>query len=131
MSKFEKGQSGNPQGRPPGQTLAGRLRNTVGQEFDGIVSSLIAQAKAGDTQAANLLLARVIPALRPISEPAKLEIAGESLRNKAHSIMGLVSDGKLSAADAKLLLDGLGQVARIIETDELERRITALEEKQP
>lgn len=127
--QWKPGESGNPNGRPPGTTLAGRLREAVGREFDGIVEALIASAKGGDIQAANLLLTRVCPALKPISEPTKLEIAGDSLTEKSHSILGLVSDGKLSAPDAKLVIDGLSAVARITETDDLLRRIELLEGK--
>jgi hypothetical protein len=125
------GQSGNPKGRPPGTTLAGRLREAVDEEFDAIVKTIMDAAKAGDMQAASLLLARVVPAMKPIQGPIKVNMPGETLTEKAGAILDAVSRGELSSADAKQLLDGLGQVARITEIDELERRLAALEAKQP
>ncbi|QSA98621.1 DUF5681 domain-containing protein [Methylococcus sp. EFPC2] len=126
---FKKGQSGNPAGRPPGTTLAGRLREAVGKDFDGIVEALVTLAKSGDTQAASLLLSRVVPAVKPIQEPVKVPMVGATLTEKACAILEAVAAGELAPADAKALLDGIGQVAKITEIDELTKRIDALEAK--
>jgi hypothetical protein len=127
---FKKGKSGNPNGRPPGATLAGRLREAISEEFDAIVQTIMGAAKAGDMQAASLLLSRVVPAVKPVQDPVKVDMPGETLTQKAGAILGAVSRGELSPADAKLLLDGLAGVAKITEIDELTKRIEALEEKQ-
>jgi hypothetical protein len=128
---WKPGESGNPKGRPSGITLGGRLREAVGKEFDAILAALISQAKAGEMQAASLLLHRVVPAIKPVQEPVKVDISGDTLTQKAGAILDAVGHGKLSPSDAKLLLDGLGQVSRIIELDDLVRRVEALEGRQP
>ena len=109
---FKPGTSGNPKGRPAGTSLTERLKKAVGEEFDDIVSALLAMAKAGDTTAASLLLARVVPAVKPIQEPIKIGLQGDSLTDKAASVLDSVSRGELSPADAKLLLDGLARSPR-------------------
>ncbi|MDD5035949.1 MAG: DUF5681 domain-containing protein [Methylococcaceae bacterium] len=127
---FQKGISGNPKGRPPGTTLASRLRKMMTTELDDILEAMAEKAKSGDTAAASLLLSRVVPVIKPIQEPIKIDLAGESLTDKAASILNAVSTGTLSAMDGKALLDSLGAVAKIIEIDDLIKRVQALEERK-
>jgi hypothetical protein len=126
-TKWKPGESGNPAGRKPGATLAGRLRDAVGKDFDAIVEAVIKAAKEGDMQAASLLLSRTCPPVRPVQEPVAVPLAGETLTEKAGAILDAVGRGELAPMDAKTLLDGLGAVAKVREIDELERRLAALE----
>jgi hypothetical protein len=130
-TKWKPGESGNPRGRKPGGTLGGKLRAAVGKDFPAIVQAVIDAAKSGDMAAASLLLSRTCPSVRPVQEPAKLPLSGQTLSEKAASVLALVEAGTVSVQDAKSLLDGLAAVAKISELDELTRRIEALEEKQP
>lgn len=131
MSRFKPGTSGNPAGRPPGIGTAEPLRAAIREHVPAIITAMVEQAKAGDVQAARLLLERAIPAVKPIAEPVRVDMVGDTLTDKAASILDTVSRGELSPADAKLLLDGLAGVAKITEIDELARRVSALEGKQP
>jgi hypothetical protein len=127
MTKFAKGQSGNPQGRPVGSSLSGKLQRAIEKDFDGIVSALVGQALAGDTQAASLLLSPACPALKPTQQPVAVNLDGETLTDKAGAVLDAVGRAMLSPGDAKQLLDGLAAVSKIVETDELTRRIEVLE----
>jgi hypothetical protein len=102
----------------------------VKPHWEPIVKALIEKAEQGDTQAASLLLTRVSPTLRPIQEPVRVNVTGETLTEKAASILDAVTKGELSPSDGKMLLDGLGAVCKIQEVDELVKRIEALEAKQ-
>lgn len=76
MSRFKKGQSGNPSGRPPGTKSAPSLirdllRDGVVTEHDlrAVVAAVLTKAKDGDLAAAALLLDRTIPKLRAAADP--------------------------------------------------------------
>ncbi len=80
MSRFQKGHSGNPAGRPPGTKSAPNLirdllRDGVVTEDDlrAVVAAVLAKAKDGDLAAAALLLDRTIPKLRPAVDAAEEE----------------------------------------------------------
>lgn len=130
-TRWKPGESGNPAGRKPGSTLAGRLREAVGKDFDDIVQAVIDAAKGGDMAAANLLLSRTCPPVRPVQEPIRLDIPGDTLTEKAGAVLDAVARGDLAPMDAKALLDGLAACAKIEEIDDLRKRIEALEEQQP
>ena len=127
MARFEKGQSGNPAGRPPGIVSQMKLRESIAKDIPEILSAMVEQAKAGDTQAARLLLDRTLPAIKPTDTPIVLPLAGSDLGADGRAVIEATGQGNVTPDQAKTLLSGLGTLARITEVDELVRRIEALE----
>jgi hypothetical protein len=124
---WPKGKSGNPRGRPA-HPVAERFRGVVEPRLDEIITAMIDAAANGDAQAAKLLLDRVLPPFRPAAMPTAFQITGNTLTEKAESILAAVSAGSIAVTDAKQLIDAIGSLARITEIDELEKRISALEQ---
>ena len=126
--KWGVGESGNPHGRPPGVGEVTKLRNAIAEHIPEIIAQLVGKAKAGDAQAARLLLERALPSLKPIEQPVALSLpSGEGITAQGVAIVQNVASGMLAPGQGAALLTGLGTLARIKEVDELERRITALE----
>ena len=128
MSKFQKGRSGNPMGRPAGiPNPATKLRQVIADDLPAILGALVAKAKEGDVGAANLLLSRCLPPLRPQSETEEISTPGASLAERAENIASAVLAGELSPTVAVEMMGMLSQQGRIIETAELMQRIEHLE----
>jgi type II secretory pathway component PulK len=96
-----------------------------------VLEALVAQAKAGDTGAIKLILERTVPALRPVDAvaPLNLPVAG-GLADQGRAVLAALVAGQLPANQAAGILQGLGNLAKLVELDELEKRVTALEGKQ-
>ncbi len=127
---FKKGESGNPQGRPRG--IADKrveLRALLDPHKEELVAKAVERALEGDTQALRLCLERLIPPIKSQDLPIQVSIAGETLTEKAESVLQLAESGDLAISEISSLLQSLSTLARIIDVDELERRITALEGK--
>jgi len=129
--QFKPGTSGNPAGRPRASGKTAELRKAIVQHVPAIITKLVEQAKAGDVKAARLLLERVLPAAKPETLPVMLPELGEAegLAASGANIIKAVSEGRIAPDTAAALLSGLGQQARLVEIDELIRRIEALEQK--
>ncbi|WP_296703923.1 DUF5681 domain-containing protein [Thiocapsa sp. UBA6158] len=124
---WEKGQSGNPNGRPRGPAKElGELRGRIRGEVPEIIDALIRQAKGGDTAAAKLLLDRAVPVLRATDLPVTLDLSGDLLA-QAQSVVAAVGRGEVTPLQAAPVLNGLGILSRIMATEELTQRIEALE----
>lgn len=127
MAKFQKGQSGNPAGRPHGIPNPNtRFRQQIAQHVPEIVDAMVVAAKAGDTSAASLLLGRVLPALRSESPGQAIDDGGD-MAARAESIVSATMNGTLSSTTASELMTVLAGQARIKELVELEERLAALE----
>jgi hypothetical protein len=126
MSKFEKGKSGNAKGRPKSMT-ATLLRQAINNDMPDILNKLIELAKGGDVQAIKLVLERVCPALKPQAVPINLPFV-ESLAGQGNEIIRATMQGKIPPDIGSQLITALANQAKVIEIDELTKRIEVLEQ---
>lgn len=127
---FQPGQSGNPKGRPKSNLTASDLRKRLAKDADAIIDTVVQAALAGDVQAAKLVLERLIPAIKPSEQAVKLAMPMDaSLTDQGRAVVTAVANGELAPGQGSALLASIGTVAKLTETDELIRRIEALEAK--
>ena len=127
MSKFEKGQSGNPKGRTPAHITATKVRKGLADDLPDILNKLIELAKGGDVQAIKLVLERVCPALKPQAVPINLPFV-DSLAGQGNEIIRATMQGKIPPDIGSQLITALANQAKVIEIDELTKRIELLEQ---
>lgn len=128
--RWKAGESGNPKGRPPGIGEIAKLRASIAEHVPGIITNLVASAKAGDAQAARLLLERVIPPMKSTELAAPLKLPDGSLTEQGRAVLAAVSLGDLAPGQGAQLMAAIGSLARVAEIDELTERIAKLEEAQ-
>ena len=127
--RFKPGESGNPAGRPKDKTPATLLRKSIADDMPGIVSKLAELAKGGDVQAAKVLLDRICPPLRPQALPIALTVNG-SLSEQGGEIIKSTLNGLIPPDIGSQLITSLSHQAKLVETDDLIKRISVLEQKQ-
>ncbi len=130
MAKFKKGESGNPKGKPKGaQDKRTAYRELLSERAPELVDLLVENALKGDTAALRICIDRLIPPMRAVDGPVSVDVSGPSLAAKGDAIIKAMGDGTLTPDQAGTLLHAIGAQARIVEVDELERRLSALEAK--
>lgn len=133
---WQKGETGNSNGRPTGSGKAQIVRRIIADVFgdeSGAIRKVAELAQEGDLQACSLLLSRTVPPLRSSHEAVTL-IDAEALQamtasQRAALINEAAITGRLPADIALLLLDGVEREYRILESTELFERFEALEKK--
>ena len=127
--RWKAGESGNPRGRKPGTGKIAQLRENIAQHLPAIIEQLVTKAKEGDPQAARLLLERVIPPVKSIESPVEIKLPKDAdLSTQGQMVIHAIANGELPPNQGSNLLTGLSTLARIKELDELEKRLTALEQ---
>lgn len=125
---FERGQSGNPAGRPRGvQDARTQWRGELEKHGTELVAKAVELALAGDSQALKLCIDRAIPAYRPAAEPVTFEMTGDTLTEKAESILTAVAAGEVDPQTGKALVDAIGSLVKVTEIDDITRRLAQLE----
>ena len=127
QGRFAKGNSGGGRKKGVPDRRTAPFRAAIDKAMPDILATVIKQAKAGDIQACKILLDKSLPSAKPVEEARPIPITGDTLSKKAASVVQAVSDGVISTDEGVRLLHALGGVARIIETDELDRRVAILE----
>ena len=121
---------GNP-GRPPGarnKATMAALALLEG-EAEALTRKAIQLAKGGDTVALKLVLDRLLPKGRPVRLDLPLRTLAD-LDQATEAISGALAEGAVTVDEVATLTGLVEARRRLLETTELERRLTALEEQQ-
>ena len=124
MARFQKGQSGNPGGRPPGSV--NKSLRLLRDAAEAILPSLIARAKDGDLEVQKLILDRGIPRLRAVSMPEALALPDGTLTDQAKALVALIAEGNLSTTVAAEIAGIITASARVEEVDQLRDELKTL-----
>jgi hypothetical protein len=128
---FKKGQSGNPKGRPKGiEDRRTRFRKHIESKADDLIEKVVEMALEGDVRAIKLCLERISPPMRPKDEPIEIRGLKGTLSEQGENIISAMGEGKLTPSEAASMLSALASQTRIVEADQLEKRLAALEAKQ-
>ncbi len=126
--KFEPGQSGNPSGRPPGiRDSRVAMRELLVPHAAALVAKAVELALSGDSAALRICIDRLIPAAKARDDPVSLPPLIGSLADKGRIVIGALADETLSPEEAGAIMQALATQARIVEVDEIEQRVAALE----
>lgn len=126
--RWKAGESGNPKGKPPGSGELQKLRAAIGEHVPEIISQLVTAARAGDIQAARLILERVLPPMKAIEQAVALQLPDDgTLTAQGRAVLSAVAAGELAPTQGAQLLAAIGTLARVTEIDELSKRIEKLE----
>lgn len=124
--RFQPGVSGNPSGRP--KTATALLREKIAEDAESVITAVVNAAKAGDMLAAKLILDRLIPAMRPTAAPVNLLLPVDATPvNVAEALLRSVACGEIPPDTAAQLLGATAQFSKILEVEELQDRVAAIE----
>jgi len=132
--RFERGRSGNPNGRPSGsRNLTYRhLHELMMVQGEEIVAAVLAAAIRGDSTAQRLVLDRILP--RRVCNPIR-DVKLPPLQTAADAALALgeitaaVFDGRITADEAAALASIVEIFIKVAASHDLERRIVELEER--
>jgi hypothetical protein len=132
--RFQKGQSGNPAGKPRGTrsrvtVIAQQLMN---DDLELIIKAVTEAAKAGDMTAAKIVLDRVAPirkgSLVPFSLPEIRSAAGAL--EASNAVLSACANGEITPQEAADINNLIARHVKLIEVAELEKRVEQLEQQR-
>ena len=136
LRPWPKGVSGNPKGRPRKTPEAREVEKLARASSAAALDTVLSIMKTGDGDRVRLAAALAVIE-RGIGKagdvlPAPVEVAeGATLADRAQAIADAAMAGAVSVSQASALLSCLASVAKVIEVNELEQRIAALEAQKP
>ena len=122
--------SPNPKGRPGGipdkrllatQQMLDEMRN--------IVAVLVGKALEGDTNAASIVLSKVMPSIKAQAEKVTFEFdATAPISEQVAQVLDAIAAGAVAPDVGRLIIESIKALSDVRATEELEARIVALEE---
>lgn len=131
--RWRKGESGNPKGRPPGSRHAALLAlDAIGSKAaQDVLNRVVTAAKAGDARSAEILLRRVWPERKGRAVEFDLPSINTAadVPKALSAVIAAMASGELTPDEASIIAGVIEIKRRAIETEDIERRLTALEER--
>jgi hypothetical protein len=130
-SRWPKGTSGNPAGRPVGSRNKSTvlMQELINGEAEALVHKAIEVALKGDTTALRLCLDRICPPQkeRVIDLPLLQITDSQDVSAALNAIIAAVGEARITPSEAESLVRILDARTRIVDFDDLARRVSTLE----
>jgi hypothetical protein len=129
-TKFKPGESGNPNGRPEGATdKRTTYRELLKPHAEALINKAVNLALEGDTTCLRICIDRLVSPYRPSEKAISISDFAGTLSEKGEKVIQSIATGDISPGDGASVLSALASQARITETDEFEKRLSALEKR--
>ncbi|HYA40879.1 MAG TPA: DUF5681 domain-containing protein [Syntrophobacteraceae bacterium] len=131
--RFKKGRSGNPAGKPQGarNRSTAIAQSLLDGEAEALVRKVVELALEGDPVCLRICLERLVAPKK--DAPVRIDIpeigAVADLPKLISAVTQALSQGLITPMQARALTDLAEDVLKVLEAAEIERRVTALEEK--
>lgn len=122
--------SPNPVGRPVGLPDKRLLATQqMLDEMRNIVSVLVCKALEGDTNAANIVLSKVMPSIKAQAEKVNFAFdASSPISEQVAQVLEAIAAGAVAPDVGRLIIESIKALSDVRATEELEVRIAVLEE---
>lgn len=134
QSRFQKGCSGNPKGRPKGSIGQAALlaKNIFEENVTVICNRLVDEAKNGNIQAIRLILDRILPVRKEL--PMKINLpeikCAQDVSAAITIITSAIADGHITVSEGESLSKIIDINLKTIETQDFQIRLEKLEAKR-
>jgi hypothetical protein len=129
---FQKGQSGNPAGRPQGSRTKSTLfaEAILENDRDGIMDAVVNAAKNGDPTAMRLCVERLVPLRkgRPVVFDLPPVKTAADIAGAVGELARAMAAGELTVEEASAASSVIEMQRRAIETSDIELRLRKLED---
>ena len=125
----KNGPSPNPKGRPAGVPDKRLLATQAAlDEMRNIVAMLVGRALEGDTNAASIVLSKVLPSVKAQAEKVNFEFdATAPISEQVAQVLDAVAAGAVAPDVGRLIIDSVARLSDVRMQETLEARIEALE----
>lgn len=123
------GPSPNPSGRPAGLPDKRLLATQAAlDEMRSIMMMLVARALEGDTNAASIVLSKVLPSVKAQAEKVQFSFSADApISEQVAQVLDAIAAGAVAPDVGRLIIDSIKSLSDIRATEELSARIEALE----
>lgn len=117
---------GRPAGIPDRRLLA---TQQMLDEMRNIVAVLVGKALEGDTNAASIVLSKVMPSIKAQAEKVSFDFdAGAPISEQVAQVLDGIAAGAVAPDVGRLIIESIKALSDVRATEQLEARIAALEE---
>ena len=125
-TKFKKGASGNPAGRPKTIATSTALRERLSEDMPEIIQKLIDMAKSGDTQAIKIILDRTHPPVKAQALPVNIPTDG-TLVDQGNAVIDATLSGQIAPDIGAQLITALSNQGKLVDLEEMADRLKRIE----